>query len=556
MREDDDLPPSPLPRGRARGRRRGRVHRLHRIVDDDEAERALGSVARGMNRLSASAWSSPWLMTPSAAPSTPSTVTSSATRRCVALRPSAGCSSSATLLWSRSCSQMARGLVGDRRESLVARSACRFLEPVLRLLEILHWFLRAGQLLRRRPATCALVEPQEPIGPRGASARARRSRRALSSRRPGASESAQVLRECRTVSARWPACHASQASSASRRRGCSPSRCGRTAMRRGQQAFSGRRASCIACALRLRARRRLESAMPRGSWPAMRRRACSAAADRAIAVRRRLVAPSAPARERRGLHRPSGNPSSPPPRHRPRLQYLARGVVRLRGSTGSDGAPAQQVDHRHPPSPLRCSSPPATGARDPRPLPSALQRTPRPAIAGRATDFLHARSRIGFEPRRDFLDEMLSRTSLLPEGASAAGQLLQAEHLRQRVVEHRGLVGEQRRRARSTGGTADSARAPRPSRAWRAPPGAAVRAGRCRDAWSSVSVGLPAPGDRGRSLLPSTRTLRRWRVVRMMEIAPASRHTREARPSIGRSCRSSAARWPRRSSISLSRCGR
>ena len=39
------------------------------------------SVARGRNRRSASACSSPWLMTPSAAPSTPSTATPMSTRR-------------------------------------------------------------------------------------------------------------------------------------------------------------------------------------------------------------------------------------------------------------------------------------------------------------------------------------------------------------------------------------------------------------------------------------------------------------------------------------------
>jgi hypothetical protein len=37
----------------------GWVHRLHRIVDDDETEWALGVVARGTNRLSAIACSSP-----------------------------------------------------------------------------------------------------------------------------------------------------------------------------------------------------------------------------------------------------------------------------------------------------------------------------------------------------------------------------------------------------------------------------------------------------------------------------------------------------------------
>ena len=39
------------------------VHRLHRIVDDEEAERALACVARGMNSDRASECSSPWLIT-------------------------------------------------------------------------------------------------------------------------------------------------------------------------------------------------------------------------------------------------------------------------------------------------------------------------------------------------------------------------------------------------------------------------------------------------------------------------------------------------------------
>ena len=66
-----------------------------------------GSVARGRNTLSASALTSPWLMTPSAEPGAPSTLTSSSTCRWVA-DPASLIAPRSTLLSWRSIAQMAR----------------------------------------------------------------------------------------------------------------------------------------------------------------------------------------------------------------------------------------------------------------------------------------------------------------------------------------------------------------------------------------------------------------------------------------------------------------
>ena len=106
-----------------------------------------GSVARGMNRLSASACSSPWLITPSAAPATPSTVTSSATRRRLPSPVSWMRPSSTWLCWRRR-SQMpaARSAIGP--EAVVADARGRLLQPGFGLLDR----ARGARPARPRPA--------------------------------------------------------------------------------------------------------------------------------------------------------------------------------------------------------------------------------------------------------------------------------------------------------------------------------------------------------------------------------------------------------------------
>jgi hypothetical protein len=92
-----------------------------------------GSIARGRNTLSASALTSPWLMTPSAEPSAPSTVTSSSTCRWVA-DPARRIEPRSTLLSWRSIAQIARaspasGASRSLRMSSVA--ACSHLPAAL-----------------------------------------------------------------------------------------------------------------------------------------------------------------------------------------------------------------------------------------------------------------------------------------------------------------------------------------------------------------------------------------------------------------------------------------
>ena len=83
-----------------------------------------GRVARGMKRLRARECSSPWLITPRAAPSWPSTVTFSSTFRRLAAAAEVDVSSE-TLLWSLSWSQMLRVLsaIGAKRSLLMASAA-------------------------------------------------------------------------------------------------------------------------------------------------------------------------------------------------------------------------------------------------------------------------------------------------------------------------------------------------------------------------------------------------------------------------------------------------
>ena len=83
-----------------------------------------GRVARGTKRLRASECSSPWLMTPRAAPSTPSTVTSRTTRRRVPSPVSWIRPSSTWLCWRR-CSQIpaAFSAIGAKRSSRIPAAA-------------------------------------------------------------------------------------------------------------------------------------------------------------------------------------------------------------------------------------------------------------------------------------------------------------------------------------------------------------------------------------------------------------------------------------------------
>ena len=110
-------------------------------------------VARGMKRLRARACSSPWLITPRAAPSWPSTVTFSSTLRGLPV-PVRWMSSRETLLWRRSWSQIGLGLLVDGGEALVADVVGRVLQPLLGGLEVRDGF---GALLR-------LAGLREPVG--------------------------------------------------------------------------------------------------------------------------------------------------------------------------------------------------------------------------------------------------------------------------------------------------------------------------------------------------------------------------------------------------------
>ena len=119
------------------------------------------TVARGRNRDRASACSSPWLMTPSAAPpSVPSTRTSSATCRWLPV-PSSWTGPRSTLLcWRRVC-QIALGRVGEGGEAFVAQRVRRVGQPLQGPGEPVQRRLRRG----RRGG--GVVPGAEPPGERG-----------------------------------------------------------------------------------------------------------------------------------------------------------------------------------------------------------------------------------------------------------------------------------------------------------------------------------------------------------------------------------------------------
>ena len=143
-----------------------------------------GRVARGTNRLRARECSSPWLITPRAAPATPSTVTSRTTRRRVPSPVSWIRPSSTWLCWRR-CSQIpaAFSAMGPKRSSRIPAAA--FLSQASAALQALE-VRGSAHRPRARPASqlaTSAVTGRQASSRRSSSARAVSRRRRTASRR-------------------------------------------------------------------------------------------------------------------------------------------------------------------------------------------------------------------------------------------------------------------------------------------------------------------------------------------------------------------------------------
>ena len=173
MREDDDLP---RPGNRRQHPRQpvnlGRVHRLHRVVDDHDPNGESAAVARGRNSASPSACNSPWLMTESAAPGTPSMVTSSVTLRCGPAPANADRPELHIALLPQRLPDLRRSL-RERREPIVPHSPPKLPQQIKSLSKIgipngrgltLLRHLAPGREVGRRSAARPRPFPQHPAG--------------------------------------------------------------------------------------------------------------------------------------------------------------------------------------------------------------------------------------------------------------------------------------------------------------------------------------------------------------------------------------------------------
>ena len=140
-----------------------------------------------MKRLRASECSSPWLMTPRAAPSTPSTVTSRSTRRARAVSGELDPPELDVALLPEVLPDPGR-LLGDRGEAVVADPGRGLLEPRLRRLEALEVGGARGRLARARQPGRDLDGHADATRPPGGRARPAR-RRAGGRPRPAAARS-------------------------------------------------------------------------------------------------------------------------------------------------------------------------------------------------------------------------------------------------------------------------------------------------------------------------------------------------------------------------------